>query len=76
MAMSQQPDTPHELLDSLDRTPVESAYDQELAQFAGEDARKVWKGELTREEFFELYDEQFREEFGDDYVPPEGFTDD
>lgn len=63
------------LEEAVDEPPEESEYDQQLAQIAGEDARSVWRGELTREEFFEAYHEAFREEFGDDYVPPEGFDD-
>lgn len=72
--MSQQ-QTPLEALESIEREPEPSEYDQELARFAGEDARRVSRGELSREEFFDLYDEAFREEFGDDYVPPEGMRD-
>ena len=72
--MSLEQQNPLEALEAeVDEAPEASEYDQELAQFAAEDARRVWTGELTREEFFELYDEAFREEFGDDYVPPEGF---
>lgn len=72
--MSLENQNPLDMLEkAVDEGPEASEYDQQLAQFAGEDARRVWNGELTREEFFELYDEAFREEFGDDYVPPEGF---
>ena len=66
---------PLETLEALETSQASTEYDQELAKFAGEDAKRVAKGELTREEFFELYDEAFREEFGDEYVPPEGFDD-
>jgi len=72
--MSQQ-ETPLEALESIEREPEPSRYDQELGRFAGEDAKRVWRGELSKAEFFELYDEAFREEFGEDYVPPEGMRD-
>ena len=72
MERTMSPTDPLDALEARDTTPETSEYDQELAQFAGEDARRVATGELTREEFFDLYDEAFREEFGDDYVPPEG----
>lgn len=68
-------DDPLEALEKIDTTPEASEYDQKLGQFAGEDAMRVANGELSEEEFYELYDEAFREEFGDDYVPPEGFDD-
>ena len=68
-------ETPLGMLESLETKTEPSEYDKELAEFDGEDAIRVWKGELSEEEFYELYDEAFREEFGDDYVPPEGFDD-
>ena len=68
-------DDPLEALENMDTTPEASEYDQKLGRFAGADAMQVANGELSEEEFYELYDEAFREEFGDDYVPPEGFDD-
>ena len=61
------------MLESLETAPEPSEYDQELGEFVGEDSRRVARGDLSRLEFFELYDEEFRAEFGDEYVPPEGF---
>lgn len=68
-------ETPLGMLESLKTTPEPSEYDQELGEFAGRDAIRVARGELSEAEFYDLYDDAFREEFGDDYEPPEGIED-
>lgn len=61
--------TPLETLDALGTERGE--YDQELGRQVGRDAIRVWTGALPETEFHERYDDRLREEFGDEYLPPE-----
>ncbi|WP_089384781.1 4Fe-4S ferredoxin N-terminal domain-containing protein [Halorubrum vacuolatum] len=73
--MSQNNPDPLETLASLGTAPEPSQYDQELGREVGAAARRVADGDLTEEEFHELFADRLAAEFGDAYVPPEGKDD-
>lgn len=62
--------TPLEALADLATDPEPSEYDQRLGREIGQDAIRVWNGDLSEATFNERYDHRLREEFGDEYVPP------
>jgi hypothetical protein len=56
-------------LDLVADTPGPEAVDDDLGRRMGRDAQRVWRGELSEQEFYEKYHDEVVAEFGFDNRP-------
>jgi molybdopterin-containing oxidoreductase family iron-sulfur binding subunit len=52
-----------------DSEPADADADPDLGRRMGKDAQRVWRGELSEQEFYEKYHEDVVDEFGADDRP-------